>query len=537
MTPDQKAADFSQLAATYALNYGPLQWKTQIFNFDLRDISSWLAKAAQTQDDLDFYELCASYVASLNDAHDRFVLPSDFFASLSFSADIYDGKVIIDAVGQSLSRSAFGVRVGDELVSIDSIAVSDLMQSLSRYSVAANPRSTQRLAADYLTYRDQSIMPHAHQVPDTSSVVVNRDGNPQTVSIAWVKTGTPITTVGPVIPIHTSAGARFTSKPATAGPTDPLRPLRNMRLPGRNFIAGFGQTAPVFQLPSNFLLRMGAGRFDFFYSGTFQAGGFNIGYLRVPTFEFLPDDILQAEIDYMQQSTDGLIVDVMRNPGGDGCAAEDLASRLIPAPFTGIGLDVRATWFWVEAYIQALQDAAFFGEPPDVVAQYQALLNQVTSAYMTPSGIAGPLPICQSTLNLEPATDPKRGVIAYTKPVMVLVDEFSASAAELFAADMQDNQRAVLFGMRTMGAGGNVDQFPVTTYSYGTATITESLMHRLNPVVTPDYPTAPYVENIGVRPDVVMDYMTVDNLVNHGATFVQAFSDAMVRYLSTGAVQ
>jgi uncharacterized protein with HEPN domain len=62
-------------------------------------------------------------------------------------------------------------------------------------------------------------------------------------------------------------------------------------------------------------------------------------------------------------------------------------------------------------------------------------------------------------------------------------------------------------------------------------------MHRKNPVATPDYPTAPYVENIGVRPDVVQNYMTIDNLTNHGSTFVQAFSDAMVRYINTGSVQ
>jgi hypothetical protein len=102
---------------------------------------------------------------------------------------------------------------------------------------------------------------------------------------------------------------------------------------------------------------------------------------------------------------------------------------------------------------------------------------------------------------------------------------------------MQDNQRGPLFGMRTMGAGGNVNQYQVTTYSEGAATLTESLMHRKNPVVTSDYPTAPYVENIGVRPEIVQDYMTIANLLNKGATFVQAFTDAMVANIaSEGAV-
>ena len=539
MTPDQKAADFSQLAATYAINYGPLEWKLNLLNFDLRDISGWLSKAAQTQDDLDFYELCVSYVSSLNDAHDAFILPSDFYAQMLFRADLYEGKVIIDQVDRSLSRSGLSVRVGDELVSIDGVAAGDLIQSLTKYAVAANDRSTARIAADYLAYRDQSIMPHAHLTPDVSTVVVNRAGSSQTFLVPWVKSGTPITVVGPVISPHANSAAPVQASPKTEAapnPLSPLKALRQMKVPGRKFVVGFGATAPVFQLPAGFITRVGGSQFDFFYSGTYQAQGHTIGYLRIPTFEYLPQDQLQSEIDYMQQSTDGLILDVMRNPGGDACVAEDLMTRMIPHPFQSIGLEIRATWFWLQAYRQAYQDAIDYDEPADVVAQLKDLVQQVTAAYLTPSGRTGPLPVCESTLNLQPASDPTRGVIAYTKPIMMLVDELSASAAELFAAAMQDNQRAILFGMRTMGAGGNVDQFPVTSYSYGTAYLTESLMHRLNTVNTPDYPAAPYVENIGVRPEVVMDYMTVDNLTNRGATFVQGFTDAMVRYLETGSV-
>ena len=97
----------------------------------------------------------------------------------------------------------------------------------------------------------------------------------------------------------------------------------------------------------------------------------------------------------------------------------------------------------------------------------------------------------------------------------------------------QDNQRGIIFGNRTMGAGGNVNNYFVTTYSEGQASLTESLMSRKNPVTVDGFPTAPYVENIGVRPDVVQDYMTRDNLTNQGASFVQAFSDAMVNYINS----
>jgi hypothetical protein len=49
------------------------------------------------------------------------------------------------------------------------------------------------------------------------------------------------------------------------------------------------------------------------------------------------------------------------------------------------------------------------------------------------------------------------------------------------------------------------------------------------PVVTSEYPTTSYVENVGVRPEIVYDYMTTDNLMRSGAAFVDAFTAAAVK--------
>ena len=83
-----------------------------------------------------------------------------------------------------------------------------------------------------------------------------------------------------------------------------------------------------------------------------------------------------------------------------------------------------------------------------------------------------------------------------------------------------------------MGAGGNVVGFNVGTYSEGNTTMTESLMNRKNPIATAEYPTAPYVENIGVRPDIVLDYMTKDNLLQGGRPFVDEFTAAMIDWIA-----
>ena len=331
-------------------------------------------------------------------------------------------------------------------------------------------------------------------------------------------------------------GADAASAAAPGDYMAPLRRLRNLRLPAaksRKYVAGYDATKPLFNLPSTFQIRMGGGRFDFYYTGTFTAQGLTIGYLRIPDFGFEFTSDLEKELAYMQANTDGLIVDIMSNPGGDGCTAESAAAHLIPTQFRSIGLEIRATRFWVLGFAQALQDAQDFGASDTEIQQLQDLLQQVENAYATPSGRTPPLPVCNSTLDISPAMDTKGNMIAYTKPIMVLTDETTASAAEWFAATMQDNQRALFFGARTMGAGGNVNDYPVTTYSFATATVTESLMSRPSKVITSDFPSANYVENIGVRPDVQQQYMTVDNLTNKGATFVQAFSDAMVQYINS----
>jgi hypothetical protein len=56
-------------------------------------------------------------------------------------------------------------------------------------------------------------------------------------------------------------------------------------------------------------------------------------------------------------------------------------------------------------------------------------------------------------------------------------------------------------------------------------------MHRLHPIVTAEFPAVPYVENIGVRPDIVADYMTRDNLLNGGKSYVAAFTAALLELI------
>jgi hypothetical protein len=75
LTAEQRAADLRSLAALYAKNYGPYEWKRDVLGFDLYNLKPWLDRAERLTDDLEFADLMVEYVASLNDAHDYVFFP------------------------------------------------------------------------------------------------------------------------------------------------------------------------------------------------------------------------------------------------------------------------------------------------------------------------------------------------------------------------------------------------------------------------------------------------------------------------------
>jgi C-terminal processing protease CtpA/Prc len=89
----------------------------------------------------------------------------------------------------------------------------------------------------------------------------------------------------------------------------------------------------------------------------------------------------------------------------------------------------------------------------------------------------------------------------YTKPLLILVDAMSASMGEVFPAILQDPGRALVFGERTMGAGGNVVPVGPLGTSDILVTVTESLIWRSRKVALADGTTTRYLENIGIIPD------------------------------------
>jgi len=83
-----------------------------------------------------------------------------------------------------------------------------------------------------------------------------------------------------------------------------------------------------------------------------------------------------------------------------------------------------------------------------------------------------------------------RGVQEWTKPVLVLVNRYSASASEIVAGAIQDYRRGIVVGQRTFGKG-TVQS--LENLSEGQIKITESKYYRVNGMST---------QNKGVIPDI-----------------------------------
>ena len=81
LLPDQKLLDFQQLAALFAKQYAPYEWKRDALGVDMLRLAPWLDRVRATKSDLEFYEISAEYIASLNDVHAEYFLPSDFQAA------------------------------------------------------------------------------------------------------------------------------------------------------------------------------------------------------------------------------------------------------------------------------------------------------------------------------------------------------------------------------------------------------------------------------------------------------------------------
>lgn len=530
LSMQQRVDDFNYLSGVLNRNYAAYEWKQKVLGFDLLETRPWLEKVRAAKDDFEYYDICIAYVASLSDANTYVQLPSDFVADLGFTADLYDGKAIIDLIDrQKLPLSKYDLALGDELVSMDGIPVERLIQEYGKYGIESNKRSTDRFAVDFLTYRQQAYVTRAADVGATARVAIRKaDGTTETLDLPWTKTGTPMQ-VGPVPDFTAESKSEPVLDSLDRAAQPRFRTARNLAAAADADpveVSATGALAPLFTLPADFQRRLGTGRTDQISSGSYLSAGKRIGYLRIPSATastaFLNQ--LDGELVWLSANTDVLVLDQMRDRITNICASERVAARFVGRSFTQPGFAYRGTLANVRLYEDALDNATAAGAPDATIGILGDILRALRQAYAENRGMTGALPVCGTSLTDRPVT-----TVSYTKPILLVVDEFSS---DLVPAILQDEGRAKVFGMRTRGTLGLSLAVRGSAFGETVIFVKDALMVRSKSVKNPGYPDGPYVESSGVHPEVVEDFMTIDNYKRKGVGFVEAFTKSALDLIS-----
>lgn len=168
--------------------------------------------------------------------------------------------------------------------------------------------------------------------------------------------------------------------------------------------------------------------------------GKTLGYLRVDRFDdgaAEQADVAMADL----KATDGLIIDVRNNSGGNASALR-LASYFTEGAVPGLVLLTRE-------YLDRIGRQV---TPADVLAA-----PRVDRPYTTDAVLSG----LQANGGGEALWTEDLGANRYGKPVIVLIGENTGSAAEGFAWVMKLKTNAVLMGRRTEGALLSGEEFPM----------------------------------------------------------------------------
>ena len=175
-----------------------------------------------------------------------------------------------------------------------------------------------------------------------------------------------------------------------------------------------------------------------------------IGYMRIRSFGDRTADELEQAIETVQNQVRGLIIDLRQNPGGLLTAAVDMCD--------------------------------LFLKPDQVVVTTRGRDPEFDRSFSS---------------NDAPIVDPNL-------PLVVLVDRYSASASEIFAACMQDYDRATIVGERSYGKGtvqnvieieGGKSAFRLTTQTYWRPS-GKNIHHDQNASDDDDWGVQPQPENL-----------------------------------------
>jgi hypothetical protein len=533
LTVEQRLSDYHQLVSTIERYYGPLKEKEKTIGLNWgATVREFEGNAIAAQNDAEFYQVLAKFLNALKDSHVSSMVPSTYRARLGFLCDYVEGKVLIDQIDTlRLPEELFPFKKGDRLVSIDGVPVEKLMKEIASTTDTGYEGSQNRISAAYLTSRREAVGLAVPRGNAFIQVLPKGAAKPITVVLTWITSGQPVVDLDDLAKLVATSTTAFAQSMANLGEEKSTEELVknlshssifNLTLPKTQLqnwasagVADIGAAKSMFDLPAGSEQIQGVPVTAVIY----EAMGKKIGILRLPSYG--TEDLLawaaQAVIK-MEQETDVMVLDQTNNPGGSVSLVSEIASLFMRESAKDMLFEIRPSLRWVEAFAGINQKLAemLAADPKDaganaLKARFQYLEEEMRDAIAKRKFLSAPV-----SLNLGGTYGviQPQPTVSYSKPVLMLINEYDWSGGDAFPAIMRDNGRVTLFGNRTSGAGGNVEEYGPLANSYFKFSLTESLMIR---------PNGEYIENRGVSPDIAYS-VTEEDFMNGYKNYVRNFT-------------
>lgn len=484
LTEAQKLADFHQLTSLIDAQYGPKFYKKETLGIDALVLASkYEEKIKNTKNNSEFYYLMVQFVAEFKDGHFGLSVPSDRVATLGFTTDYINGKVLIDEIDVK-ALPDFKFQRGDEIVLFNKLPVETEIATIKPAISNGNEASITRIAAISLALRKGAKL----SLPSGSAELAIRRGTSdiiETVTLPWKQTGTAIDEDVPVFLSRRFNGlnslrtdySQISIKDVMSEIASPN--LKSFRCSGETRIAIPKEATILTMTP-----------FVSYYHPTEKG---NIGYLRIPHYSWNSTSGLNNEkvydqylyvVSQLEKNTVGLVIDQDHNCGGSVELVESMAALFIPKPYSGLEFQFLASkteYLEFKSWVDTDTTEHTFDR--EALNQSLGLIldSWKKGDYLTPK------------TTFHPGQPVMPANYQYTKPIVLLADEMSGSGGDAFPGLMQGHGRVKVIGSRTMGLGGHVIEIPGLYNSGLMLRMTKSMFFR---------PDGIAVENNGIQPDI-----------------------------------
>jgi len=563
--------DLTVIKHHFEAGYAPANWKKEHTGWDLNEAFEDAKKqvlATSSISTKQFHQILRNFMNSMSDYHVDVSFFSTESASLPFSVKGIEGRCFIDWVDPiRLPATYFGIRAGDELLRFDERPIADVIDEIEKTAgKSANPNTDRALAEMKLTVRtgrSGDVVPSGPINVITSSAETGRvskhqlrwNYTPEHVKnpldfittldfISWLNVGekeeSKIDALKLIManPMHQEIAMECADRDGGLGSRKSFLP------PFGEVVWSNDEVSAAEDAQDESLKNERNEDAEFWHAYVFNhPQGHKVGYIRIPHYTLSLGQVEEFGkiVSTMDQLTDLLVVDQLHNFGGYVHIQYLLASMLtdqpLQAPYHRIkitqkeALDAYKTLqliSLIERKLDSMDPDSSDSDNPeqkDVGFNFQELLflkaycELVLEDWNKGKNMTTPTPILGvDKINPHPN-------YRYTKPIVMLINEMDFSGGDFMPAVMQDNQRALLFGARTAGAGGYVFsfQFP-NSNGIASCSYTASIAERVN---------LQKIENLGVTPDVPYE-LTLEDVQRGYQGYVDAANQAIHNLIEGG---